>query len=217
MLHTSSSRRCIIWLSFLKFCSPLKEEIHISHHTIYNHLGFPRGSGGKGSTCQAGDLGSIPGMGRWEKRMATHSNILAWRIPWDQSVDGGMCLWSQCLFQFFFSPLSYALTDSCHATFSVILGLMRITVSCCCFCLPCLLLSHSQPFSLPGGHSFFFRESQQMLSALWKPLCPMLGLGFQCPLPTELAVHVLYPGKFCSGACLLGGGVQCLPVCEHPA
>ena len=60
-------------------------------------------------------------------------------------------------------------------------------------------------------------ESQQMLSALWKPLCPMLGLEFQCPLPTELAVHVLYPGKFCSGACLLGGSVQCLPVCEHPA
>ena len=27
-------------------------------------LGFPGGSGGKESTCNAGDLGSIPGLGR---------------------------------------------------------------------------------------------------------------------------------------------------------
>ena len=30
---------------------------------IYN-TGFPGGSGGKESTCNAGDLGSIPGLGR---------------------------------------------------------------------------------------------------------------------------------------------------------
>ena len=31
-----------------------------------------------------GDLGSIPGLGRdpMEKGKATHSSILAWRIPW---------------------------------------------------------------------------------------------------------------------------------------
>ena len=85
--------------------------------------GFPDGSVGKESACNAGDLGSIPGWGRsagegigyplqyswaslvvqlvknppamqeawvqslgWEdppeKGMATHSSILAWRIPW---------------------------------------------------------------------------------------------------------------------------------------
>jgi len=27
-------------------------------------MGFPGGSGGKESTCNAGDLGSIPGLGR---------------------------------------------------------------------------------------------------------------------------------------------------------
>ena len=41
-----------------------------------------RDSDGKESACNAGDLGSIPG---WEdpleKGMATHSSILAWRIP----------------------------------------------------------------------------------------------------------------------------------------
>ena len=46
-------------------------------------LGFPGGSAGKESVCNVGDLGSILG---WEdpleKGTATHSSILAWRIPW---------------------------------------------------------------------------------------------------------------------------------------
>ena len=46
-------------------------------------LGFPGGSAGKESACNVGDLGLIPG---WEdpleKGKATHSSILAWRIPW---------------------------------------------------------------------------------------------------------------------------------------
>ena len=86
-------------------------------------LGFPHSSVGKESTCNAGDPGSIPGLGRspgegvgyplqyswaslvaqlvknlpamwetwvrslgWEdpleKGKATHSSVLAWRIPW---------------------------------------------------------------------------------------------------------------------------------------
>ena len=46
-------------------------------------LGFPGGSTGKESPCNAGDLGGSLG---WEdpleKGMATNSSILAWRIPW---------------------------------------------------------------------------------------------------------------------------------------
>ena len=35
----------------------------------------------------AGDLGSIPGLGRSpEEGMATHSSILAWRIPWTEEL-----------------------------------------------------------------------------------------------------------------------------------
>ena len=34
------------------------------------------------SACNAGDLGSTPGLGRsLEKEMATHSSTLAWKIP----------------------------------------------------------------------------------------------------------------------------------------
>ena len=49
-------------------------------------MGFPSGSDGKESTCNVGDLGSIPGLGRYPGGgMATHSRILAWRGP----MDGG--------------------------------------------------------------------------------------------------------------------------------
>ena len=45
--------------------------------------GSPGGSAGKESACREGDLGSIPGLGDLlEKGKATHSSILAWRIPW---------------------------------------------------------------------------------------------------------------------------------------
>ena len=51
--------------------------------TFADELGFLDGSAGKESTCNVGDLGSILG---WEdpleKGKATHSSILAWRIPW---------------------------------------------------------------------------------------------------------------------------------------
>jgi len=46
---------------------------------------FPHGSDGKESACNAGDLSSIPGLGRSPgKEMATHSSILAWKIPWTE-------------------------------------------------------------------------------------------------------------------------------------
>ena len=91
-------------------------------------LGFPGGSGGKESACNAGDTGSIPRLGifagegigyplqyswaslvaqlvknlpaMWdiqvrslgredsrEEGMATHSSILAWRIPWTEELQ----------------------------------------------------------------------------------------------------------------------------------
>ena len=70
-----------------------------------NHWSSPDGSDGKESACNAGDLGSSCGLGRssgegngnplqlWskdplEKDMATHSGILAWRIPWTEELGG---------------------------------------------------------------------------------------------------------------------------------
>ena len=42
--------------------------------------GFPGGSDGKELACNAGD----PRENTLEKGMATHSNILAWRISWTE-------------------------------------------------------------------------------------------------------------------------------------
>ena len=52
-------------------------------------LSFPGGSELKASASNAGDLGSIPGLGRsLEKEMVTHSSILAWRTPWREELGG---------------------------------------------------------------------------------------------------------------------------------
>ena len=59
---------------------------------LSNYYHFPGDSDSKESVCSAGDLGSIPGSGRQEdplaKGMATHSSILAWRIPRTEEPDG---------------------------------------------------------------------------------------------------------------------------------
>ena len=50
-----------------------------------NIKGFPCGSIGKDYACNEGDLGSIPGLeDPLEKGKATHSSVLAWRVPWTE-------------------------------------------------------------------------------------------------------------------------------------
>ena len=58
--------------------------VHIYTHI---HMGFPGGSDCKEFNYSVEDLGSVPG---WEdpleEGMATHSSILAWRIPMDRGA-----------------------------------------------------------------------------------------------------------------------------------
>ena len=52
-------------------------------------LGLPGGSAGKESSCNVGDLDSVPGLGRSHReRTATHSSIMAWRISWAGKSHG---------------------------------------------------------------------------------------------------------------------------------
>ena len=55
---------------------------------MYITSGSPGGSTVKELACSVGDardMGSIPGLGRSpEQEMATHSSILAWKIPWTE-------------------------------------------------------------------------------------------------------------------------------------
>ena len=58
-----------------------------SYNTGMIDKGFPDVSDGKESICNTGDLDSIPGLGRpLEEGMATHSSILAYRIPMDRGA-----------------------------------------------------------------------------------------------------------------------------------
>ena len=69
------------------------EECAVLHRVILKEclvsMDFPGGSNSKESACNVGDLGSIPGQEEpLEKGMATHSSILAWRIPWTEEPGG---------------------------------------------------------------------------------------------------------------------------------
>ena len=47
------------------------------------------GLSGKEPACQCRSKGSIPGLGRFlEKEVATHSSILAWKIPSTEDPGG---------------------------------------------------------------------------------------------------------------------------------
>ena len=54
--------------------------LRVRHDCVTNfHLGFPGGSDGKASVCNAGDPGWEDPL---EKEMAAHSSTIAWKIPW---------------------------------------------------------------------------------------------------------------------------------------
>ena len=73
----------------LGYTSILKECVHFTYKTQPNvTMGTSLVAQTKESVCNVGELDSIPGLGRslgWEdpleEGVATHSSILAWRIP----------------------------------------------------------------------------------------------------------------------------------------
>ena len=63
---------------------------------IVDREGLPSSSDGKESTCNAGDLRLTPCQEYpLEKKMATHSSILAWEIPWTEEPGGLQFIGSQ--------------------------------------------------------------------------------------------------------------------------
>ena len=63
--------------------------LSLSHHKVAFGRGFCiRGSAGKESACNMGDLSSIPGLGRSPGEGNSHSSILAWEIPWTEESGG---------------------------------------------------------------------------------------------------------------------------------
>ena len=60
----------------------------IENRYLCSKRASPHGSDGKESACNVGDLGLIPWGGKipLEEGLATHSSILAWRIPMDREA-----------------------------------------------------------------------------------------------------------------------------------
>ena len=71
-------------------CCSLPDHSCLIYFGLFYSCFQPHGdSDGKKATCSAGD--QVPSLGRedpLEKGMATHSSILAWRIPWTEEPGG---------------------------------------------------------------------------------------------------------------------------------
>ena len=93
--------------------------------------GFPGGSDSKYSACIARDLSlTLGGEDPLEKGMATHSSILAWRIPWRSQVD--------------YSPWGHKESDTTEwLTLSLFTSVWRHPYKTCIVLLcPCILTVH---------------------------------------------------------------------------
>ena len=67
----------------------MKYSIAVLTVSLQSSLDFPGGSDGKESTCNEGEPGLIPALGRSSgEGNDNHSSILAWRIPWTDEPGG---------------------------------------------------------------------------------------------------------------------------------
>ena len=79
--------------------APVSSPVSLSHTHTHTHV-FPSVASGKEHTCQCSRCKEmqIRSLG-WEdtlgERVATHSNILAWRIPWTEEPGGPQPMGSQ--------------------------------------------------------------------------------------------------------------------------
>ena len=102
LVHSAFQIYCILLLLFILLILSLilKVQLKILIYLLKNNCNlqwnFPHISVGKEYACNVEDSGLIPGSGRpLEKEMATHSSILAWRIPWTEYPGRLRSMWSQ--------------------------------------------------------------------------------------------------------------------------
>ena len=83
------SHYCALLPPLLSFSSPILPAAGLGDSVLFHHTrnGFLDGPVVKETTSNAGDPGSIPSQEHpLEEKMASHSSILAWRIPWTEEL-----------------------------------------------------------------------------------------------------------------------------------
>ena len=82
-----------IYMNYIKYISYIYTHVCMCIHIYtYTHMGFPGGTSSKEPTCQCRkpkrQVRSLGQEDPLEEGMATHSSILAWRIPWIKEPGG---------------------------------------------------------------------------------------------------------------------------------
>ena len=83
--------------------SAVKQSDSVIHVYVYTYHGFPGGSVVNNPSANAGDPDLVPGTEDLEKEIATHSSILAWRMPWTEKPGGPQSLESQVIYIYILS------------------------------------------------------------------------------------------------------------------
>ena len=130
-------------------------------------MGFLGGSESKESACNAGDR--VLCLGRkdfLEKGMATHSSILAWRIPWTEEPDGLQSIHrvteSQTQLSWLILSLFYTFTILNNAVIHILFFKDLIEMKSFNISSPFFYSKHfSQNFCLVFSLSFCFKNSNQ--------------------------------------------------------
>ena len=74
----------------------LKSCLQRPSHIKSESRGFPSGAVVRNPPASAGDVGSIPRLGRFlEKEIATHSSVPACKVPWTEEPGGLESIGSQ--------------------------------------------------------------------------------------------------------------------------
>ena len=129
-----------------------------SSSTIYIaltlYLGFPGGSDGKVSACNAGDMvWSMDQEDPLEKEMATHSSIPAWRIPWTEEPGKLQYMGSQRVRHDWTTNITLLLHYIYNYLHGVFITFSWVAQSCLILCDPidCNVCQASCPSPTPGA------------------------------------------------------------------
>ena len=197
----SLSERDLLWNQVFEDTSH-KKNIKWDHSTLRvspkSNQGFPGGSDGKEAACHCRRPWLDPWVGKmpWRKGMATHSRILAWRIPWTGESGGLWSMGSQRLRHGWRTARSHTKSrDWCP--YRDVRGQGNTEGRCCHEDRDRVMLSEAEECQQPqgcGGETLEFSSLQVLANAL------ISALLFSSTVKDPFCASSSYPvcGTYCS-------------------